>query len=213
MGPRLTCCARLVLPVAAAVLFAAGPRAQTAPAAPAGGKPAAKAPAPASQPVNANARALAEVRSRIATYAGLHRELEATLPPLPKGATAEQIDKHQRALALKLQEARRGAKAGDIFTPAARSVIRRLLDVVLRGPDGPALRASIRDENAGSLSIAVNARYPGSVPLATMPTKVLEGLPKLPKELEYRFLGDRLLLVDVDPNLIVDFIDHAVRPQ
>jgi hypothetical protein len=211
MGPRLNCCALLVLSAATAMLFAAGPTAQTAPAAPAGEKPAAKAPA--RQPVNANARALAEVRSRIATYVGLHRELEATLPPLAKGATAEQIDKHQRALAQKLQQARRGAKAGDIFTPAARSVIRRLLDVVLRGPDGPALRASIRDENAGSLSIAVNARYPGSVPLATMPTTVLAGLPKLPRELEYRFLGDRLLLVDVDPKLIVDLIDHAVRPQ
>ena len=211
MGPRLDCCA-ILLSVATAVSFAgAGASAQTAPAAPAA-QPAAKAPAKSSQPVNANARALAEVRSRIATYAGLHRELEATLPPLAKDATAEQIDKHQRALAHLLQQARRGAKPGDIFTPAARSVIRRLLDVVLRGPDGPALRASIRDENAGSLSIAVNARYPGSVPLATMPTKVLEGLPKLPPELEYRFLGDRLLLLDVDPQLIVDLIDHAVRP-
>ena len=91
-------------------------------------------------------------------------------------------------------------------------MIRRLLDVVLRGPDGAGLRASIRDENAGSLSIAVNARYPDKVPLATMPTKVLEGLPKLPRELEYRFLGDRLLLIDVDSHLIVDLIDHAVRP-
>jgi hypothetical protein len=204
MGRRLDCCA-ILLSVATAVSFAPVASAaawQTADAVPAKG-----------QRVNANARALAEVRSRIATYAGLHRELEATLPPLSKDATAEQIDKHHRALAQLLQQARRGAKPGDIFTPAARSVIRRLLDVVLRGPDGVALRASIRDENPGSLSIAVNARYPDSVPLATMPTKVLEGLPKLPRELEYRFLGDRLILLDVHPHLIVDLIDHAVRPR
>ena len=213
MGRRLDCCA-IFLSLATAVSFtaSAGARVQTAPAAPAAPQPAAKPPAQSGQRVNANARALAEVRSRIATYVGLHRELEATLPPLAKGATAEQIDKHERALAHLLQRARPGAKPGDIFTPAGRSVIRRLLDVVLRGPDGAALRASIRDENAGSLSIAVNARYPDKVPLATMPTKVLEGLPKLPKELEYRFLGDRLLLIDVDPHLIVDLIDHAVRP-
>jgi hypothetical protein len=212
---RLADCRLIVLSLAAAVSFAAGAgaRAQTAPAPPAAAQPAAKAPPKPGQRVNTNARALAEVRSRIATYVGLRRELEATLPPLGKNATAEQIDKHERALAHLIQRARPGAKPGDIFTPAGRSVIRRLLEAVLRGPDGPALRASIRDENAGSLSIAVNARYPDAVPLATMPTKVLEGLPKLPRELEYRFLGDRLILLDVDPNLIVDLIDHAVRPQ
>ena len=126
-----------------------------------GAQPAAKPPAASTQRVNANARALAEVRSRIAAYVGLHRELEATLPPLAKDATAEQIDKHQRALAHLLQQARKGAKPGDIFTPAGRSVIRRLVDVVLGGPDGAGLRDSIRDENPGSLSIAVNAATRG----------------------------------------------------
>jgi hypothetical protein len=204
----------MVLSVALAVSVCAGTAAHlTAQAGPAGGRPPEEPRAQPRQRVNANARALADVRSRTATYVGLHRELEATLPRLSNDATAEQIDKHQRALAHLLQQARRGAKPGDIFTPAARSVIRRLLDVVLRGPDGAALRASIRDENPGSLSIAVNARYPDSVPLATMPTKVLEGLPKLPRELEYRFLGDRLILLDVDPHLIVDLIDHALRPR
>ena len=204
----------ILLSLATAVSFAAcaGARMQTAPAAPAGAQPAAKPPAPSAQRVNANARALAEVRSRIAAYVGLHRELAATLPPLAKDATSEQIDRHQRALAQLLQKARQGAKPGDIFTPAGRSVIRRLIDAVLRGPDGKGLRDSIRDENPGSLSIAVNARYPGSVPLTTMPTKLLEGLPKLPKELEYRFIGDRLILLDLDPQLIVDLIDHAVKP-
>jgi hypothetical protein len=209
---RRVYCGAILLSVATAAAFAASADARVQAAAPAR-VPRSEVSAQSGQRVNANARALAEVRSRIATYAGLHRELEATLPPLPKDASAEQIDKHYRALARLLQQARRGAKPGDIFTPAARSVIRRLLDVVLRGPDGAALRASIRDENPGSLSIAVNARYPDSVPLATTPTMVLEGLPKLPRELEYRFLGDRLILVDVGPHLIVDLIDHAVRPR
>ncbi len=209
----------IVLPVAMALWLAAGAATaarQTPPAA-SPAKPVAATPQPADQKpsprVNENARALAEVRSRIAAYVGLRREFEATLPPLPKDATAEQIDKHERTLAQLIQRARPGAKPGDIFTPAGRSVIRRLLDVVLRGPDGDTLRASIKDDNPGSLSIAVNARYPDSVPLTTMPTKVLAGLPKLPRELEYRFLGDRLLLIDVDPHLIVDLIDHAVRPR
>jgi hypothetical protein len=43
-----------------------------------------------------------------------------------------------------------------------------------------------------------------------MPPQVLEGLPRLPDELEYRFLGDRLILMDVHARTIVDLIDNAL---
>jgi hypothetical protein len=66
------------------------------------------------------------------------------------------------------------------------------------------------DENPGSLKVMINARYPDSVPLSTMPPQVLGGLPKLPEELEYRFLGDRLILMDVHSHTIVDVIDKAL---
>jgi hypothetical protein len=66
------------------------------------------------------------------------------------------------------------------------------------------------DENPGSLKVMINARYPDSVPLSTMPPQVLEGLPRLPEELEYRFLGDRLILMDVHSHTIVDVIDKAL---
>jgi hypothetical protein len=105
---------------------------------------------------------------------------------------------------------KRAAKPGDIFTAPARAVIRQLLAGVFAGPDGPALRASIMDENPGSLKIMINARYPDSVPLSTMPPQVLEGLPRLPEELEYRFLGDRLILMDVHSHTIVDVVDKAL---
>jgi len=163
-----------------------------------------------SEPVNANARALADVRSRIAEYVVLHKKLEDTIFRLSKDATPEEIDKHHRALAHLLQQARRGAKPGDIFAPAATAVIRQLMDRVFGGPDGASLRASIMDENPGSMKITINAAYPDSVPLATMPPQVLEGLPRLPEELEYRFLGDRLILMDVHAQIIVDLIDNAL---
>jgi hypothetical protein len=164
----------------------------------------------ADQPVNASARAMADVQVRVAEYVALHKKLEDTLFRLSKDATPEQIDTHHRALARLLQEARRGAKPGDIFTAPARAVIRQLLAAVFAGADGPALRASIMDENPGSLKIMINARYPDSVPLTTMPPQVLEGLPRLPDEREYRFLGDRLILMDVHSHTIVDLVDHAL---
>jgi hypothetical protein len=39
---------------------------------------------------------------------------------------------------------------------------------------------------------------------------VLLKLPPLPKDLEYRFLGRDLILLDIHANLIVDFIPAAI---
>src|SRR5204862_5580967 len=112
----------------------------------------------------------------------------------------KQIDKNQRALEKLVREARATAKPGDIFTPEARPVIKRLLASVFGGPDGKQLKASIMDENQASPSAAkliVNARYPDTVPLTTIPPQVLQTLPKLTEDLEYRFIGDSLILLDV----------------
>lgn len=162
------------------------------------------------QLVNAEAQALAGLQERVKEYLALHDKLEATLPQLPTEATPEQIDKHQRALARLLQDARRDAKPGDIFTRDARGVIRGLMQRVFGGPDGAKLKASVMDENPGRLQLTVNSRYPDTVPFSTVPPQVLAGLPKLPEELEYRFIGRTLILLDVHAHLIVDLIDNII---
>jgi hypothetical protein len=43
-----------------------------------------------------------------------------------------------------------------------------------------------------------------------MPPQLLASLPKLPEALEYRFIGDRLILLDVHAHLVVDFIERAL---
>ena len=77
------------------------------------------------------------------------------------------------------------------------------------GPEGAELKAVIMDENPGRLQLHVNARYPESVPVSTVPTQVLQTLPKLPEDLEYRFIGDRLVLHDIHADTIVDVIENA----
>lgn len=181
-----------------------------APGAPAG----ASAPAPpesGGQPrINADARALVRLQDRVKVYLALHNKLEAMLPNLPTDATPQQIDEHQRAFAKLVQDARRGAKRGDLFTVESRRVIRKLMIRVFGGPDGRQLRASIMDEYPGNLRITVNGRYPDTVPLSTVPPQVLAGLPQLPDELEFRFIGRRLILMDVYAHIILDFIDNAI---
>jgi hypothetical protein len=175
--------------------------------------PAATAPAqttPAKdQPVNPDAKALAGFLDRVNEYVKLHQKLEASLPHLPKEATPQQIDKNQRALGQLIQAARKTAKQADIFTVESQAVIKRLLAKVFGGPDGAALKASIMDENPGVPKIVVNERYPDTVPLSTIPPQVLEGLPKLPEEMEFRFVGNALVLMDVHAHIIADYIPDA----
>src|SRR5512143_776392 len=176
--------------------------------------PPAAAPAAAQSgkpPVNPDAQPLVSLKERVNEYIALHKKLEDTLPHLPKEATPQQIDANQRALAKLVQDARRTAKPGDIFTPESRAVIHKLMDQVFGGPDGKQLKSSIMDENAlKDRALTVNSRYPDTVPLSTVPPQVLAGLPVLPDELEYRFIGRRLILLDVHAHIIIDFVDNAI---
>jgi hypothetical protein len=167
-------------------------------------------PAAASdQPINPDARALAGFLERVDQYVQLHRKLEDSLPHLSKESTPEEIDKHQRSLGQEIQNARQQAKPGDIFTPESQTAIKGLLMRVLKSPDGEGLKASIMDENPGLPNLKVNERYPDTVPLSTIPPQVLQGLPKLPEEMEFRFIGNTLILMDVHAHIIVDFVPNA----
>jgi hypothetical protein len=161
----------------------------------------------------ADAQALATMNDRLKQYVDLHVKLERSLPNLPKEATQEQIVANQRAFETLVREARATAKPGDIFTPEARPVIKRLLATIFGGPDGQKLKASIMDENPVdpvALKLTVNGRYPDTVPLTSVPHQVLQTLPKLTEDLEYRFVGDWLILLDTHAHLIADFIDNAL---
>jgi len=161
----------------------------------------------------ADAQALATMNDRIREYVDLHIKIEQSLPKLPLEATPEQIDQNQRALEKLIREARAKAKPGDIFTPEARPVIKRLLINVFGGPDGKELKASIMDENPVdpvTMKITVNSRYPDSVPLTSIPPQVLQTLPELTEDLEYRFVGDWLILLDAHAHVIADFIQDAL---
>ena len=161
----------------------------------------------------AEADALATMNARLGAYVDLHTRIEGTLPKLPTDATPQQIDKNQRELEKMVREARSSAKQGDIFTPEATPVIKRLLASVFGGPEGKQLKASIMDESQASPSAAklvVNSRYPDSVPLTTVPPQVLQTLPKLTEDLEYRFIGDSLILLDAHAHVIADFIQDVL---
>ena len=112
-----------------------------------------------------------------------------------------------------MQAARVDAKQGDIFTPAIRPVFRRLLAPELKGEDGRDAKAVLKDDAPapGTVPFKVNAKYPGE-PAAARPCRpsVLLSLPTLPAPLEYRIVGQHLLLLDTDADLVVDYILNAI---
>ena len=176
------------------------------------------APAQAQQPaakqeprVNPNARALADFHEEIEEYLELQKKLSSKLEAPPKDATPAQLDAYQRELGKLIQQARRDEKQGDVFEREVRAVIRKLLLGVFSGPDGRKMKMAVMEENPGqAVKIAVNGRYPDTIPLSNMPPQVLAALPPLPRELEYRFIGRTLILFDTVAHIIVDYITEAV---
>jgi hypothetical protein len=158
----------------------------------------------------ADEKAVDEFMRSVNDYVALRNRISRPVKPLPREATPEQIDENQRLVSQGIVSARTSAKVGDIFHPAMQEYVRRRLAGVFSGPDGKKVRSSILDENPVGTVIRINGTYPDSIPLATMPPQVLEALPKLPKDVEYRFVGERLILFDSHAHLVIDYVERAL---
>ena len=154
----------------------------------------------------ADSDAVDKFRTAVDAYAALHRKLEGTLPALSTRATPVEIQAHERAFGKLIVAARPKARQGDLLVPAIQPVLRRISRQILAGPDGPAMLNEIRGEEPVTIAARVNERYPAQVPLSAIPFRFLASFPRLPEELEYRFLGRDLVLLDVDARIVVDFL-------
>jgi hypothetical protein len=156
--------------------------------------------------------AIPELSERLQRYVELRRTVAGSLPKLPDKASPAELKSHQADLCAKLKTARAGARPGDIFTPAVAERFRRLIGSELTGSstDARNSRGTVLDEApTAPIAVQVNAEYPSKTPVATTPPDVLLRLPILPDELEYRFVGPDLVLLDSEANLIVDFVRNA----
>lgn len=164
-----------------------------------------------SQPaVNPDAAIVQDFQKRTADYQKLHKTVEGKLPRLKRTPSQEKIEHHEKELAHELREARRAARQGDIFSPEISSEFRRLIALAMQGQNAGRVEKSLKSAEPVHLKLEVNHKYPSNVPLQSTPPTLLENLPKLPPELEYRLVGHYLLLMDSKCNLIVDFIANAI---
>ena len=158
-----------------------------------------------------DATAISQFETAIAQYMALRERLVSEKLPGPTAnSTAGQLNQASDALAAAIQRSRANAKPGDVFRPAVSDMFkRRVVNAVQQEKLGPVL-AEIDDEGPSKVTPAIHLRFPGAAPLATMPPSLLSALPPLPKALEYRIVGQYLVLRDVDAALIVDFIPATV---
>lgn len=156
----------------------------------------------------------------IEEYVELHRRLRASLPPLEVSSEPHQIMKASTRLASVIREARRGARPGDVFNSVVAANFRARIHYALRDPERRKAIVHLlteveEDEDerppAGWAPV-VNGTLDWFSTGAT-PHSILEALPELPDELQYRFVGLDLILLDMDANLIVDILPAAVSTQ
>jgi hypothetical protein len=166
---------------------------------------------PVQEKVNADAELQQDFKKRVDQYVELHKRFEKDVPPLKKKEDPATIKASQEGLAKLIRGARATAKQGEIFTPEIAALFRRLMYPEVKGPEGAATKKVLKEDAPPAIPLKVNAEYPESAALPTVPPNLLMNLPRLPEELEYRIVGKDLILRDVHANTIVDFIPKAIR--
>ena len=159
-------------------------------------------------------RALHRFGQAVSEYARLHQQLERSLPPLEVTDDMEALYEVIDALANRIREARPHAREGDIFDPAVSHFLRIRIQTALRDREievGDLLADIMAEVPPGTERPRVNDRFPWEWG-AAVPLCVLAVLPELPEDLEYRFAGRDLVLVDMHAELVVDIMFGALPP-
>lgn len=164
-------------------------------------------------PDNPDAPIVADFNARLDHYVKTQRSLLKS-SPISEDATPAQIKARQENLAAQLRTIRKNAKQGDIFTPPVATLFKRLMAPEVKGPARKETREALSEEDGETAEVwlKVNASWPSTEPLTTVPANLLANLPQLPRDVEYRITNKRhLVLRDVDANIIVDYIYNAIR--
>ena len=172
------------------------------------GKPIAKT---AGLPANQIAALQVDFKNRIDHYLEIRKEAAKGAPALSETKDPAKIKDAEGSLAARIQGLRASAQPGDIFTPAIQKTIRQLLSPELKGDEGKDTKDILKDDAPKSVPLKVNTKYPEKAALPTVPSNLLLSLPHLPEELEYRIIGNHLILRDTGADLIVDFMKDAIK--
>ena len=167
---------------------------------------------PQKRPVNPTAAALYDFSERLNAYLKLREDLGHKLEPLAPTPSAGQLQARQQVLAAAVRNARKNARPGDLIPPRVRELIRQAVhDDLIRRKAGDT-RAAPEEVPEGPLP-GINRNYPERVALATVPPLLLANLPRLPDNLQYRFFGRHVLILDGDVDIMIDYVRNTLPPR
>jgi hypothetical protein len=149
-------------------------------------------------------------------YAQMHRHLERQIGPIEITTSIDEINRIIQQLAAAIRVERPDAKQGDFFTPALAPELRVRINEALLADDFTAddvIRAGRVDGiDYQRVALRVNGTFPWILGTAMFPC-VIQALPELPPELQYRIVGTDLVLIDIHASLIVDILPSALGWQ
>jgi hypothetical protein len=139
-------------------------------------------------------------------YIALRTHVQRDVPPLRVSGDAVQIQNAVAARATAIRRARAGARRGDLFNADVSAIFRTRIRRIFATEDAIAdLMREMDEDGAERHTPVVNGEFSWATAAATPPS-VLAALPPLPDELQYRFVGRDLVLVDAEANVVLDIL-------
>ena len=144
-------------------------------------------------------------------YMNVRAAIERDLPRLEISGDASRIHAAVAARAEAIRRARAGARQGALFNAGVAVVFRARIQQIFAGrPDAVAdLLDEMQEDGEPWSRPVVNGPFSWRTAVGTPPS-IVAALPPLPDDLQYRFVGADLVLVDVDANLVLDILPDAL---
>lgn len=166
-------------------------------------------PGVGAQIANADRAAIVETfNAAIQRYTSLRARLEEPLPPFDSRRDGWSLLLQRRYLASAIRTARSRALLGDTFNPLAAAQIRRDIAEAVYEIDIEGLADGHSD--ADLVDLTANEPIPAWA-MQPAPRVLLERLPALPDAIEYRLVGDALILWDPHAEILIDAVPDALR--
>ena len=150
-------------------------------------------------------------RRALDKYMALRQSLEGHMPSLQISGDIQNIREAVAARGATIRRARAQAQRGDVFNAQVSLLFRtRIQQILTMSADSVAeLMREMNEHGRAAPPPAVNGAFSWTTAAATPPA-VLRALEPLPDELQYRFVGPDLVLIDVDANLVIDVLPGAL---
>ena len=165
-------------------------------------------PPPTSTTAASQKAALKAFEERLEAYLNLRTTLSSKLEPLRTTSDATELASRQKALASAIEGARRQAKPGDLIPDEVAAQIKEAVAADLKTREPGAKRAALDEVPDGPPRL--NQPFPADAALTTVPPLLLARLPVLPDNLQYRFVGRHMALLDGDVHIVLDYVERVL---